>query len=71
MAAGSHAIPATGSTFTDIEVADGTAFDADDAVTMARMASSDESYAYIDHESADAADAAAPIGVNTDWTEAA
>ena len=39
VAAGSAAIPATGTTLTPLETADGTAFDADDAAALARMAS--------------------------------
>ena len=39
VAAGNHAIPAAGSTLTSLETADGTSFDADDAVALARMAS--------------------------------
>ena len=46
--AGSAAIPAAGTTLTALETADGTAFDADDAVAMARIAApapSSEAYA--------------------------
>ena len=38
VAAGNAAIPAAGSTLTALEIADGTAFDADDAVALARLA---------------------------------
>lgn len=50
VAAGNAALPASGSTFTDIEVADGTAFDADDAAAIARMAAAAEPapFAYVD-----------------------
>lgn len=50
VAAGNAALPASGSTFTDIEVADGTAFDADDAAAIARMAAAAEPapFAYAD-----------------------
>jgi uncharacterized protein YkwD len=39
VAAGNAAVPATGTTLTALETADGTAFDGDDAVALARIAS--------------------------------
>jgi hypothetical protein len=44
VAAGSHAIPATGTTFTDIEVADGTQFDSDEGAAARAAQSENVSY---------------------------
>ena len=52
IAAGNDALPASGSSFTDIEVADGTAFDSDDAAAIARIASHEVAFSYLLDESA-------------------
>lgn len=76
VAGGSHALPATGATFTPIETADGTAFDADDAAAIARVATltAPEPFIYVDNTdgaSLEAAQTTALIGTGSDLGDAA
>tara|TARA_R110002020_G_scaffold367683_3_gene579543 strand:- start:3981 stop:5834 length:1854 start_codon:yes stop_codon:yes gene_type:complete len=64
VADGNAAIPASGTTLTPIETADGTAFDADDAAALARLAVPVETRVHYAASSYEAKEMAAPVEIS-------